>query len=160
MWLFKVTWTWCLGDLPAIRPCPLNRAVRCAPVHCVDTLMPRSQMAYDVSAAPLRPIFPQFLAMIVQFYGGRQDGSCDNCCCCGGRRQSSAELNMFLEIARIAGLGLGRWRRAGMVPAGWRCRAMFVQFLQDFSGYYGAVKDDKSAWCAHECWLHPEGLVR
>ncbi len=32
-------------------------------------LMPRSQMAYDASATPLRRIFPQFLAMIVQFYG-------------------------------------------------------------------------------------------
>ena len=31
--------------------------------------MPRSQMAYDASATPLRRIFPQFLAMIVQFYG-------------------------------------------------------------------------------------------
>ncbi len=28
-----------------------------------------SQMAYDVSAAPLQRIFPQFLAIIVQFYG-------------------------------------------------------------------------------------------
>ncbi len=28
----------------------------------------KSQMAYDVSATPLRQIFPQFLAMIVQFY--------------------------------------------------------------------------------------------
>ncbi len=36
----------------------------------IDTsLMPRSQMAYDASATPLRRIFPQFLAMIVQFYG-------------------------------------------------------------------------------------------
>ncbi len=26
-------------------------------------------MAYDDSATPLRRIFPQFLAMIVQFYG-------------------------------------------------------------------------------------------
>ncbi len=26
-------------------------------------------MAYDASATPLRRIFPQFLAMIVQFYG-------------------------------------------------------------------------------------------
>ncbi len=34
-----------------------------------DWLMPRSQMAYDASATPLRQIFPQFLAMIVQFYG-------------------------------------------------------------------------------------------
>ena len=32
-------------------------------------VMPRSQMAYDASATPLRRIFPQFLAMIVQFYG-------------------------------------------------------------------------------------------
>ncbi len=31
--------------------------------------MPQSQMAYDVSAAPLRRIFLPFLAMIVQFYG-------------------------------------------------------------------------------------------
>ncbi len=31
--------------------------------------MPRSQMAYDASATPLGRIFPQFLAMIVQFYG-------------------------------------------------------------------------------------------
>ncbi len=31
--------------------------------------MPRSQMAYDVSATPLRRISPQLLAMIVQFYG-------------------------------------------------------------------------------------------
>ncbi len=31
--------------------------------------MPRSQMAYDASATPLRRIFPQFLVMIVQFYG-------------------------------------------------------------------------------------------
>ncbi len=31
--------------------------------------MPRSQMAYDASATPLRRIFPQVLAMIVQFYG-------------------------------------------------------------------------------------------
>ena len=31
--------------------------------------MPGSQMAYGVSATPLRQIFPQFLAMIVQFYG-------------------------------------------------------------------------------------------
>ncbi len=32
--------------------------------------MPRSQMAHDVfAAAPLRRIFPQFLAIIVQFYG-------------------------------------------------------------------------------------------
>ncbi len=31
--------------------------------------MPRSQMACDASATPLRRIFPQFLAMIVQFYG-------------------------------------------------------------------------------------------
>ncbi len=34
-----------------------------------QTLMPWSQIAYDVSAAPLRRIFPQFLARIVQFYG-------------------------------------------------------------------------------------------
>ncbi len=32
--------------------------------------MPRSQMAYNASATPLRRIFPQFFAMIVQFYGG------------------------------------------------------------------------------------------
>ena len=32
-------------------------------------LVSRSQMAYDVSAAALWRIFPQFLAMIVQFYG-------------------------------------------------------------------------------------------
>ncbi len=32
-------------------------------------LMPRSQMAYNAPATPLRRIFPQFLAMIVQFYG-------------------------------------------------------------------------------------------
>ncbi len=31
--------------------------------------MSRSQMAYDASATRLRRIFPQFLAMIVQFYG-------------------------------------------------------------------------------------------
>ncbi len=31
--------------------------------------MPRSQMAYDASVTLLRRIFPQFLAMIVQFYG-------------------------------------------------------------------------------------------
>ncbi len=31
--------------------------------------MPRSQMAYGASATPLRRIFDQFLAMIVQFYG-------------------------------------------------------------------------------------------
>ncbi len=29
-------------------------------------------MAYDASATPLRRIFPQFLAMIVQFYGTAQ----------------------------------------------------------------------------------------
>ena len=33
------------------------------------TVMPRPQMAYDASATPLRRIFLQFLAMIVQFYG-------------------------------------------------------------------------------------------
>jgi hypothetical protein len=31
--------------------------------------MPQSQMANDVSATLLRRIFPQFLVMIVQFYG-------------------------------------------------------------------------------------------
>jgi hypothetical protein len=31
--------------------------------------MPQSQMAYGVSATPLWRIFPQFLAIIVQFYG-------------------------------------------------------------------------------------------
>ncbi len=31
--------------------------------------MPRSQLAYDASAAPQRLIFPQYLSMIVQFYG-------------------------------------------------------------------------------------------
>ncbi len=32
-------------------------------------VMPRSQKTYDASETPLRRIFPQFLAMIVQFYG-------------------------------------------------------------------------------------------
>ncbi len=36
------------------------------------SLMPRSQMAYDASAIPLQRIFPQFLVMIVQFYGARK----------------------------------------------------------------------------------------
>ena len=39
-----------------------------AQVLCRRMFMPRSQMAYDASAT-LRRIFPQFLAMIVQFYG-------------------------------------------------------------------------------------------
>ena len=29
-------------------------------------------MAYDASAIPLQRIFPQFLVMIVQFYGARK----------------------------------------------------------------------------------------
>ncbi len=32
-------------------------------------------MAYDASAIPLRRIFPQFLAMIVQFYGAGKAAS-------------------------------------------------------------------------------------
>jgi hypothetical protein len=31
--------------------------------------MPQSKMAYDVSVTPLQRIFPQFLAIMVQFYG-------------------------------------------------------------------------------------------
>ncbi len=37
--------------------------------------MPRSQMAYDASATPLRRIFAQFLAIIVQFYGAGKAAS-------------------------------------------------------------------------------------
>ena len=109
-------------------------------------------MAYDVSAAPLRRISPQFLAMIAQFYAAGKGGSCDNCCCYGERRQSSAELYIFQwEITGIPGLaegkgGGGAWRRAGMMPPRCRHLAMSVRFLQDFRGHYGVIK-----YGPHEC---------
>jgi hypothetical protein len=37
--------------------------------------VPQSEMAYDVSATPLRRIFPQFLAMILLFYGAGKAAS-------------------------------------------------------------------------------------
>jgi hypothetical protein len=87
-------------------------------------------MAYDVSATPLRRIFPHFLAMIVQFY--RAD-ICANCCC-GDRRPSSAEENS------LHGWGMGRWRRAGLSPAWCSHLALSVRCLQDFRGHHGAMK--------------------
>jgi hypothetical protein len=53
-------------------------------------LMPQSKMAYD----PLRRIFPQFLAMIVQFYGAG--------------KAAAAIIAATAEIVGIAGLGMGR----------------------------------------------------
>ncbi len=43
-------------------------SITCNLLHSRQHLMPRSQMANDASATPLPRIFPQFLAMIVQFY--------------------------------------------------------------------------------------------
>jgi hypothetical protein len=68
------------------------------------TLMPQSQMPYDVSATPLRRIFPQFLAMIVQFYGAGKAAAV----IIAAAAATVITVKQFLEIAGIAGLGMGR----------------------------------------------------
>jgi hypothetical protein len=57
-------------------------------------------------------------------------------------------------------LGMGRWRRAGMVPALWRHSALSVRCLQDLSGHHAAIKCCKIARYMHRCCQHREGLVR
>jgi hypothetical protein len=120
-------------------------------------VMPQSQMVYDVCATPLRRIFPQFLAMIVQFY---RACNCDNCCCCGDCRPSSAELNSFWKLQALQGCGMGRWRLACMVPAWCWHLELSVLYLQDCSGHHGAIKCCKIARCMHGCCQHREGLAR
>ena len=67
-------------------------------------------MAYDVSATPLRRIFPYSSCCDRAILPGRQGGSYDYCCCCDDPRQSrsSAKFVFFLR-----GGGDRRHRRVG-----------------------------------------------
>ncbi len=67
--------------------------------------MPRSQMAYDASVTPLRRIFPQSLAMIVQFYGA---GKATAAIIAAAAATADSLARSFFEIAGIAGLGVER----------------------------------------------------
>ncbi len=54
---------------PQSRPPLVKMEQRTRNIPWLLWLMPRSQMAYNASATPLRRIFPQSLVMIVQFDG-------------------------------------------------------------------------------------------
>ncbi len=70
--------------------------------------MPRSQMAYDASATPLRRIFPQFLAIIVQFYGAGKAAAAIIAAPAATADSLARSYKHFFEIAGIAGLGVER----------------------------------------------------
>ncbi len=101
-----------------------------------------------MSATPLRGIFPQFLAMIVQFYGTGKAAAA--IIAAGAAIADSLAQSYFLliyfficwgEIAGNAGLGVGVDGWGGDVVR-ILCQfvlAMSVQCLQDFTGHHGAV---------------------
>ncbi len=83
---------------------------------------------------PLRRIFPQFLAMIVQFCGAGKAAAAIIAAPARDRRQSSAELHIFFKSRSSQGWGVWGGEvtscgyRASLVQASYNVCAMPARF--------------------------------